>query len=244
MTGAGRGLLECVDLFTGRGHRGLCLGQLQARVEAGGIAVTGEREHLFTLLEGVARDLQLQSIFLQACIHMRDVRRQRQARGLCVDLGGTLGADRTFISGAILTPEIQLPGQGAGQQGQRVPVACIRRRKQTVLRETPAHGLAAQARTGAAGAVSRRDLCERRACARLGDAQTGIARERIVDQLIELGVPISHPPLRLRPCGGVKHSAVQGFLRLQAVGLHQGGFGSQPMRARASGEQQYDSCEK
>ena len=56
-----------------------------------------ELQYLLALAERIAGDLQLQTVFLQPRVDMRDIRRQGEACGLRIDLGGALGADGTFI---------------------------------------------------------------------------------------------------------------------------------------------------
>ena len=122
--------------------------------------------------------------------------------------------DKVAVSCATVS---QLPANGAGNR------PCSEKR--------PRAAWPLESRIGVAGAVDGGNLRQRRARARLGDAQARIAGERLIDQVIELRIAKGRPPLGLGPRGGIDGSPAQGLPGLQ-------GYWAEPQPLRAA----IDAC--
>jgi len=108
---------------------GLRLLDLEQRIDAGGVAIAGQRINLVALLERGLGDVELQIGALHLNIRMRDVHRQRKPCGMGVDVGNARRAERAFIGFAILAPEIDFPRQRRFQLMQRRPALSRRQRR-------------------------------------------------------------------------------------------------------------------
>ncbi len=230
-------LAELRDLLARRGDRRFRLLDLQSRVDAGRVAIARQRVDPLALGKCRLRDVELAVRASERDIGLRDVRRQREPRGIRIDFGGACGAERRLVGRAVLAPEVDLPGERRLKLRGCLRAAAERRRRAAVRREALAcHrcvGVDARQQCGVAR-LGERDCSAR---SRGGDVERRTGGQRFVDQSVELGVPERFPPVARGP-RRVGHACVgERALRAQFVRAAHRRLRRESAGACATGEQ-------